>query len=188
MTTNEIFALTLEIVTITLQWILIPLILVGLIMLGRSLVLRAEEGERRTAARAGWWAGLILFFLFFVHELPAFRAPGPGVESGIGVGVGGVALGTLVGFVVLLALSFLSAARVTGFLVLFLTFAGLASLHSYLFLEDRGDLFVAGTLGMALGGLLHTMVFPGSLFRTGQDPREEGDGSAQQPYRGYREY
>jgi len=173
MTVDEILLLTLEVVTLTLQWVLIPLILAGLVLVGRSLVTRTRNEERRTAARAGWWAGLILFFLYFVHQLPAFRPPGPGVESAIQVSVWGVVLGVGLGFLLLWGLSFLSAARVIGFLVLLLTFAGLASLHSYLFLEDRGQAFIGGTLGMALGGLLHTMVFPGSLFKTGSDEEEE---------------
>lgn len=187
MTTDEILLLSMEILTITLQWVAIPLILVGLVVMGRSLVTRTRNEERQTAARAGWWAGLILFFLYFVHQLPAFRAPGPGVEGGIMISVWGVVIGVGLGFVLLWGLSFLSAARVVGFLVLLLTFAGLASLHSYLFLEIRGEGFIGGTLGMALGGLVHTMVFPDSLFKT-EKKEEKEPGVYEPPRAGSRRY
>ncbi len=181
MTWDQIFDLALETLTIGLQWVAIPLILAGLVLVGRSMVHRARDQEQLTAGRAGWWAGLILFFLFFVHELPAFRPPHTGVEGGVVVDIWGVVAGTALGFAILWGVSFLSAARVVGFLVLFLTFAGLASLHSYLFLETRNQFFIAGTLGMALGGLLHLIVFPGSLLSTGKDKEKEEAGQAGSP-------
>lgn len=166
---DQVFALSLEILTIILQWVAIPLILVGLVVVARSLVNRARDDEQATAGRAGWWAALLLFFIFFVHELPAFRAPQAGVDGGVVIDIWGLAAGTVLGFAILWGVSFLSAARVVGFLVLFLTFAGLSSAHSYLFLESRNEFLIAGTLGMALGGLLHLIVFPKSLLDSGED-------------------
>jgi len=174
MTWDQIIEVALETLTVGLQWVVIPLILAGLVLVAWSMVNRARDEEQLTAGRAGWWAGLILFFLFFVHELPAFRPPAPGVEGGVTVDVWGVVAGTVLGFAVLWGMSFLSAARVVGFLVLFLTFAGLSSLLSYLFLETRNEFFIAGTLGTALGGLLHLIVFPGSLLVTKSDKDVDG--------------
>lgn len=184
MTWEQVFPLGLEILTILLQWVAIPLILLGLVVVGRSMVNRARDEEQGTAGRAGWWAGLILFFIFFVHELPAFRAPQAGVDGAVVIDIWGVAAGTALGFAILWGVSFLSAARVVGVLVLFLTFAGLSSAHSYLFLESRNAFFIAGTLGMALGGLLHLILFPKSLFLSRSDEADEAS-AREEPRRVY---
>lgn len=142
-------------------------------VVARSLVARAEGAERVTAARAGWWAGLLLFVLYFVHSLPAFRPPDPLSVGEFTLGLWPILLGAATGFGLLWALSFLSAARVGGLVVLLLTVAGLASLHTYIFLDDRGEWLVAGVLGGALGALLHLIVFPGNLTG-GKEGESEG--------------
>jgi hypothetical protein len=166
------FALVLELLTLGIAWVLIPLIMGGLVVVARSLVSRAEGEERRTAARAGWWSGLLLFLIYFIHSLPDFGPPDPTAAGTITLGLWPILLGAGMGFALLWGLSFLSAARVGGLVVLLLTAAGLGSLHTYLFLEDRGGWLVAGMLGGSLGALLHLIIFPGSL--TGKDEDEKG--------------
>lgn len=170
MTADRTLALSMEALTIVVAWILVPLIMVGLVVVARTVVTRATDPDRLTAARAGWWAGLLLFLLYFIHTLPDFRPPDPMGTSGLGVHGWGTLLGAAAGFAFLWGLSFLSAARVGGLVVLLLTVAGLASLHTYVFLESRGEWLVGGVLGGALGALLHLVVFPGSL--TGSDEAE----------------
>jgi hypothetical protein len=174
MTADDVFARTLEYITFGVEWVLIPLIMAGLVVVARSMVTRAEEPDRRTSARAGWWAGLLLFVIYFIQALPSFRVPGPAAEGGIALDIVAIVVGAGLGFGILWALSFLSAARVLGFVVLLLTFAGLASLHTYLFLEGRGEWFIAGVLGTALGALLHMIVFPRSLTATEEEGEEAG--------------
>ena len=163
MTPEDGISLSMEFLTLAVAWGLIPLIMGGLVVVARSLVARAEGAERVTAARAGWWAGLLLFVLYFVHSLPAFRPPDPLSVGTFSLGLWPILLGAVLGFGLLWGLSFLSAARVGGLVVLLLTVAGLGSLHTYIFLEDRGEWLVAGVLGGALGALLHLIVFPGHL-------------------------
>lgn len=174
MTADEIAALALEILTITVVWVLIPLIMLGLVILARSMVMRAEEGEQLTAARAGGWAGLVLFFIYFLHSFQAFRAPGPGIEAGMPVDVWGILIGAGIGAFLLWGLSTVAPGRIVGVVVLLLTFAGLTAFHSYIFLEVMSEFFVAGVLGTALGALLHMMVFPRSV----EKPADEGQPSA----------
>jgi hypothetical protein len=164
MTPDDTLALTLDGITFGVEWIVIPLIMAGLVVVARSMVTRADGPDRSVAARAGWWAGLLLFVMYFIQSLPSFQTPGEATHGGVALDVWAIAGGAAMGFGILWALSFLSAARVVGFVVLLLTFAGLASLHTYLFLEGRGEWFIAAVLGTALGALLHMIVFPGSLF------------------------
>lgn len=182
MTLDEISALTLEIVTIGVQWVLVPLILAGVVVLARSLVARAEEGEPLTSARAGGWAGLLLFFLYFVHSLPEFRVPGLDAETGMVLHVWGIAFGAALGFAALFGLTRFAPGRVVGFVVLLLTFSGLLGFHSYVFLESRNEFIVGLALGSALGTLLHMMVFPESLRPRREEP--SADGAAPGYYRG----
>lgn len=175
MTADDAFARTLEYLTFGVEWVLIPLIMAGLVVVARTMMVRADEPDRRTSARAGWWAGLLLFVIYFIQALPSFRVPGAAAHDGIALDLWAVVVGAVVGFGVLWGLSFLSAARVVGFVVLLLTFAGLASLHTYIFLEGRGEWFIAGVLGTALGALLHMIVFPRSL--TEAEEEDEGAGA-----------
>lgn len=176
MTTDETVALILDILTQTVAWVLVPLIMLGLVVVARTMVLKADDPDRLTAARAGWWAGLLLFLLYFIYALPDFRPPDLTGQGGLSIHVWGTVLGAVAGFAFLWGLSFLSAARVAGLVVLLLTVAGLASLHTYLFLENRGEWLVGGVLGGALGALLHLVVFPGSLTGTGREKEEEPPG------------
>ncbi len=172
MTPEEGLTLTMEFLTLGVAWVLIPIIMGGLVVVAWSLVVRAEGPDRATAARAGWWAGLLLFLLYFLHSLPELRPPDPTAPGSLVVGFWPVVLGAGLGFALLWGLSFLSAARVGGLVVLLLTVAGLSSLHTYLFLEERGEWLVGGVLGGALGALLHLIVFPGSFTREEEDPAQ----------------
>lgn len=166
MTTDEIMELTLQSLTTAVEWILVPLIMVGLVVLARSMTTRAEEGERFVSARAGGWAGLVLFLIYFLHALPSFRPPGPDVEVGMSVNIAGTLFGAAVGITILKGLSMLAPDRIVGVVVLLLTFAGLSSFHSYIFLEATNDFFLAAVLGAALGALLYMMAFPQSVEKS----------------------
>jgi hypothetical protein len=175
MTADDIIALTLETVTLAVQWVLVPMIMAGLVVLARSMVARAEEGERLTSARAGAWAGLVLFAIYFAQSLPAFRTPGLGTETGMTINILGIVLGTGLGAALLWGLSVLAPDRIIGVVVLLLTFAGLSSFHSYVFLETRNEFFVAAVLGTALGALFHMMVFPSSVERSEQADERQAE-------------
>lgn len=181
MTFDEIATITLDVVTVGVKWALVPLIVAGVVVLARSIVVRAEEGELRTSARAGGWAGLVLFFFYFVHSLPAFRPPGLEAEVGLGLHVGGIVLGAVVALAILVAATYLAPARVVGFVVLFLTFSGLTAFHSYVFLEDPSATFVGFALGAVVGTLLHMMVFPGSLTELPESGESEPEEAVYRP-------
>ena len=52
-----------DIFTFAAYWVVVPIILVGLFFLGRSIMLNVPMGENRTSARSGFWAGLVLFVI-----------------------------------------------------------------------------------------------------------------------------
>lgn len=177
MSIDDISRVVLDGFTVGVTWVVVPLIMAGLALLAHSMVLRSGPGDHKTSARAGGWAGLVLFFLYFVDSLGAFRTPGPDVEVGLELHVWAITVAALVSLGVLGGLSFLAPERVVGFVVLILTFSGLTTFHSYLFLESRNELFIGAVLGAVLGTLLHMMVFPATLKSQAADPHEEEVGS-----------
>lgn len=166
----------LEVLTLAVVWILVPLIMVGLVVMARSLLHRSKHEERRTAARAGWWAGMVLFFVYFLAGLPSFRTPVPGEPITLGIGIWPLVIGVALGFAALWATGRFAPNRVIGFVVLLLTFAGLAVFHTYVFIDATTEPFLSVLLGAALGALLHMMVFPdamGDLLGEGEEGGEE---------------
>jgi len=152
-----------DVLTFILLWLIIPSIMAGLVLMGRSIVKRAVEGENKVTARAGWWAGLVLFVIYFIYKMPSFQVPEIIIDRTLELNLRGVILGTLVGFVFLWILKICISTRVVGFIILFLVFSGTSFLYSYFFIRTFNDFLLSSTLGIAFGVLLHIIVMPKSI-------------------------
>ena len=152
-----------DVLTFILLWLIIPSIMAGLVLMGRSIVKRAVEGENKVTARAGWWAGLVLFVIYFIYKMPSFQVPEIIIDRTLELNLRGVILGTLVGFVLLWILKICISTRVVGFIILFLVFSGTSFLYSYFFIRTFNDILLSSTLGIAFGVLLHIIVMPKSI-------------------------
>ena len=164
-----------DVLTFILLWLIIPSIMAGLVLMGRSIVKRAVEGENKVTARAGWWAGLVLFVIYFIYKMPSFQVPEIIIDRTLELNLRGVIFGTLVGFVLLWILKIFISTRVVGFIILFLVFSGTSFLYSYFFIRTFNDILLSSTLGIAFGVLLHIIVMPKSIqdIFTGQKSKKE---------------
>jgi len=144
-------------------WIVIPVILIGLFFLGRSIINSVALKENKTSAKAGFWGGLVLFVIYFLFEIPLFKTPQFVKIESLRLNIPGVLIGGLFGFFILFILKYVIPTRVVGFVVLFLTFSSTAALYSYIFIQTFNDWLLSSTLGVAFGALLHITVWPRSV-------------------------
>ena len=174
---NEVLTLVGDFLTFIVFWLIVPSIMVGLIVVGRSIVKRTVEGENKVTAIAGWWAGLVLFVIYFIYKLPSFQIPEIIIDRTLELNIRGVILGTLVGFFLLLILKICISSRVVGFIILLLVSSGTSLLYSYFFIRTFNDILLSSTLGIAFGVLLHIIVMPKSIqdIFTEQKSKKEED-------------
>lgn len=64
-----------ESIAFILFWLFVPGIMLGIVILGKRLAKRVSDSEMKTSARAGWWAGMVLFVFFFIYQIPNFKIP-----------------------------------------------------------------------------------------------------------------
>lgn len=170
---NSELRIILDVLVALVIWIAVPSIMIGLVMLGHWASHQTEEGDLRTAARAGFWAGLVCFVIFFAATLRYSGVPTEWVRN-LHVEPLSVLGGLVGGFLLFQALARLLRTRAIGFLVLLLAFSGITALYSYIFLRGFNDAILSASLGVALGLLLHVVVLPGvlrELFRGGHGSR-----------------
>ena len=149
--------------TFFLVWIAIPSIMLGISLLARSIMSRIPEGENKVSARAGWWAGLVLFAIYFFYEMPSFHVLEISVQASLRLDILGVLLGSIGGFFLLWVLKCVVSTRVVGFVILFLCFSGFAALYTYFFLSIFNNVLASSVLGIAFGSLIHVVAMPDSV-------------------------
>ena len=152
-----------DIFTFVAYWVVVPMILVGLFFLGRSIMLNVPMGENRTSARSGFWAGLVLFVIYFVYEIALFKTPQFVKIETLQLNIWGVMIGLFLGFAMLFSIKYLIPTRVVGFVILFLTFSSASALYSYIFIQTFNEWLLSSTLGLAFGALLHIMIWPKAI-------------------------
>jgi hypothetical protein len=121
------------------------------------------RGENKISVRAGFWGGLVLFVIYVLRQAQFFRMPDISEVESFHLNLAGVGVGTVVGFLLLLAVRKVIHRRAASFIVLLLTFSGTAGLYTYLFIRTFNDILLSSTLGIALGTLLHVMLIPQSI-------------------------
>lgn len=142
----------LNLVTLAVAWVLVPAVLLGAVGVARSVAERLTDANLRDAALSGWWAGLLIFVLFVLYQLPTVEAPvfyrGPEV---LALNIAAV----LAGFAASIAGSFvlgrLRATRLLPFVTMGLTFLGGATWYHYVFTAGHNEWVVSASLGIALG-------------------------------------
>lgn len=152
-----------EIFTFVAYWIVVPVILGGIFMLGRSIMKNVTDGENRTSARAGFWAGLVLFVIYFVYEIQLFKTPEFIKITTLQINILGVIIGAILGFFLLFGIKYFIPTRIVGFVVLVLIFSSSSALYSYIFIQTFNEWLLSSTLGVAFGSLLHITIWPKSI-------------------------
>ena len=160
---QEFLAFVVDALTFIVLWVIVPVIMAGLALMSRTITNRIAEGENKVSSRAGLWAGLVLFVIYFIYKMPPFRVPEVLIDKTLKLNLWGVVLGMLIGFGLLWGLKKLIFTRVIGFIILLLVFSGTSLLYSYFFIRTFNDFLLSSTLGIAFGALLHIIVMPKSI-------------------------
>lgn len=150
-------------ISLIVYWIVVPLIMFALFLFAVNIASRAPNSEAKTSAKAGMWAGLILFVIFVINQMESLYSPDFRTTVLVNVSFWLVAFGTILGFCLLLGVRFLLPTRQVGFIVLILTTASTASLYSYVFIASIRHFALSTTLGLGLGALLHIIILPSSV-------------------------
>ncbi|GIW69250.1 MAG: hypothetical protein KatS3mg100_744 [Candidatus Parcubacteria bacterium] len=152
-----------EIVAFIVQWVVVPCIMLALLIFAKVIVGSVHDQQARVSARAGFWAGLIVFVTYVVSQLNAIQTPHFDFFELPGLLIAPIVFGLIVGFLFLWLLRIALPTRLVGFITLLLSATSTSALFSYVFINYLRVTVLYWTLGTALGILLHIVLFPTSV-------------------------
>ena len=145
-------------------WVLIPLILLVLIWLIKSMSEKTEEKRHRSAMRSGYWAGIMLFIIMLIYQISIFLKTGfPRNEVYQGFSLTLALTSAFVIFILFLGGKKVTPPVISGLLVLIFTFIVFSALIHYLFVRTYNDILLSAILGGVFGFLTHFAASPTSL-------------------------
>jgi len=150
-------------IAVAVQWIVVPLIMLALLIFGRVIANSVRDSELRVSAGAGFWAGLVIFVIYVVSQLGAIHTPTFNFFNLPGFLIVPMTFGLVVGFVFLWMVKAMIPTRLVGLITLLLSATSTSSLFSYVFIDSLRVPVLYWTLGLALGILLHIVLFPSSV-------------------------
>lgn len=171
---------------VIIKWLIVPLILLSLLNMAKRLANSAVGEDLKVSAWAGFWAGLVIFVILVISLLSQIYVPTMRIEDLPGIKVLPLLIGFISGFAILLAFRCAAPTRLIGFITLLLTATSSSALFSYIFLAHLHAPILYLTLGLAVGVLVHIVMFPASGKRVfdlgdasaGRDKKDEGKGAA----------
>jgi hypothetical protein len=152
-----------EIISLIVLWGIVPAILLALLIFGMIILRRTTYDERRTSARAGFWAGLVLFIGYVISQSHTLKMPTSIFRYLPTLDLVPAAIGFIVGFLFLWGVRFLLLTRMVGLVSLILSSVSTSSLYSYIFIDALRNKILFLALGFAFGALLHMVFFPSSI-------------------------
>jgi len=164
-----------EIISLIVLWGIVSAILLALLIFGIIIVRRTSYDERRTSARAGFWAGLVLFIGYVISQSHTLKIPASIFRYLPALDLVPAGIGFVIGFLFLWGVRSLLLTRMVGIVTLILSALSTSALYSYIFIDALRDKILFLALGFAFGALLHIVFFPGS---TKIDREVEKEGSS----------
>jgi uncharacterized metal-binding protein len=152
-----------EIISLIVLWGIVPAILLALLIFGTIIVRRTSYDERRTSARAGFWAGLVLFIGYVISQSHTLKMPTSIFRYLPALDLVPAAIGFIIGFLFLWGVRYLLLTRMVGLVSLILSSVSTSSLYSYIFIDTLRNKILFLALGFAFGALLHMVFFPSSI-------------------------
>jgi hypothetical protein len=152
-----------EIISLIVLWGVVPSIFVALLIFGMIIVRRTSYDERKTSARAGFWAGLVLFIGYVISQSHTLKMPASIFRYLPELDLLPAAIGFMIGFLFLWGVRFLLLTRMVGLVSLILSAVSTSGFYSYVFMDTLRDKVVFAALGFAFGALLHIVFFPSSV-------------------------
>jgi hypothetical protein len=145
-------------VWLVVHWFVVPLIILLVFLYTLSLLRSTREGEQRTSARAGFWAGLVLLLIFIVARLDDVSTKTFTNTYKVTPSIVGMVIATGVGFTFFRIVRAFLPTRLIGLMICFLTAFTSIALYSYFFISSAKTLVLTTVLGMTLGSLLHIVL------------------------------
>jgi len=152
-----------ETISLIVLWGVVPAIFVAVFIFGIIIVKRTAYDERRTSARAGFWAGLVLFIGYVISQSHTLKVPASIFRYLPELDLLPAAIGFVIGFLFLWGVRFLLLTRMVGLVSLILSAVSTSGLYSYVFIDTLRDKMLFAALGFAFGALLHIVIFPSSI-------------------------
>jgi hypothetical protein len=117
----------------------------------------------KVSSQAGIWAAFLLLIIFIIYQLKHIVIPTFDIEPLPEILIIPMAFGFGSGFLFFWFVRFLISTRLSGILTLILSLASISALFTYFFLETLKPIVLYCTLGIAIGILLHIILFPKSI-------------------------
>ena len=152
-----------ELISLIVLWGVVPAIFLALFIFGMVIVKRTSYDDRRTSARAGFWAGLVLFIGYVISQSHTLKMPASIFRYLPALDLLPAGIGFIVGFLFLWGVRFLLLTRMVGIVSLILSALSTSGLYSYIFIETLRNKILFLALGFTFGALLHIVFFPSSI-------------------------
>lgn len=152
-----------EIISAVVNWGIVPGILLAVLFFSIIIIRRTSQDERRTSARAGFWAGILLMIVFVISRWHMVKSPTFSLNSLPSLNLESAGIGLIIGFLFLWIVRFLLLTRMVGLISLILSAASTTGLYAYVFVESLRSTILFLALGIAFGALLHIVLFPNSI-------------------------
>jgi hypothetical protein len=123
----------------------------------------ARTAELRVSSWAGFWAGLLSFVVYVVSQLNKIHEPRFQYADLPGMQLLPFGWGLTSGFVFLWFVRHAVPTRLVGLITLMLAGSSTSAVFTYVFIDGTRVPVLYWTLGMALGILLHIVLFPSSI-------------------------
>lgn len=131
-------------------WFFVPAVLVITILFLATVHKKSEIKSRRHSARAGFWAGFMLFIIILIYQMNIFLKTGfPHDTMFRGFNLALSLITALIVFIIA------TPAVMASWLVLLFTFISFSSLFHYVFIRTYNDIILSMVMGAAFGFLAH---------------------------------
>jgi peptidoglycan/LPS O-acetylase OafA/YrhL len=152
-----------DMVSFFIFWTIAPIILFSLLFFALRMGSKAPNPEAATSAKAGFFAGLILFIVFVIFNIETIEKPNFFEVDAASLNYLYAGYGIVIGFGMLFGVRLFQGTRRVGFMVLILVTSCLCLLYSLVFLTAWRTIILSLVLGLGFGILFHICILPGSV-------------------------
>ena len=144
-------------------WIIVPIVIFAILILAIRIVSGVSNSDHKVSARAGLWAGLLLFVVYVVSQLATLQNISFSVDYFSYVpqfNLINTIIGSILGFAFFAGIRYIIPTRLVGLIVLLLTWASTSALFSYIFIQSTRNSVMCFALGTLIGALVYVVIFP----------------------------
>jgi hypothetical protein len=151
------------IISFVVQWVITPIVMIGFLVFSFSVIKTLRKSDVRVSARAGTWAGFLISVIYVTCQMDLSQPPEFKLEVLPDMLYIPILIGFAFGFLFLWLARILARTHVVGVVTLLLTTLSISGLFTYFCIESYRIYVLYGVLGVALGALLHVILFPISV-------------------------